>query len=300
MKYSFKTKLFYVSGLILYEIRRRFTGRKYHAVVDVTSECNLDCPHCYVRFGNLHNDKNKEIPLDVWREKFLEFRRKGIRSIALVGGEPTLRMDVVMLADEIFKLVFIISNGTKRIPEDFKHEIHISLDGDKETNDAIRGEGVFDTVIKNYRNDDRVVINMTLMENNYLQLEKLVKVVEENRFHGLVCNLYTPTVNENSEMHLSPAVRKKIIDEIKRVKKIYPDKFLISKSSIDWYADPDHRQRCLFREVSEHYDPDFNLRYCFANLDCSQCGCYGGAVMGSLTLKKILSNPLDILKKMLN
>jgi hypothetical protein len=67
-----------------------------------------------------------------------------------------------MLADKTFPFVYIITNGTIQIPEEFNHRLFVSIDGLPQTNDSIRGIKVFSRVIENYHKDRRVIINMTL------------------------------------------------------------------------------------------------------------------------------------------
>ncbi len=160
-------KIFYLFYL---ELKRKLFGIKHTAEFDLTENCNLRCIHCY-HFKKQPIAEFKEESLDVWKYRMLDLFRKGIRNVLLVGGEPALRMDVLMLANEIFPTVYVITNGLIKIPEDFRHTIFLSLDGMEKTNDAIRGEGTFSKIIANYSNDRRVIINMTLMKENYQELE---------------------------------------------------------------------------------------------------------------------------------
>ena len=68
---------------------------------------------------------------------------------------------------------------------------------------------------------------------------------------------------------------------------------------IDWYAHPDQRQSCFWREKVDHFDADFNRRTCFTyKPDCARCGCYGGAF--SSLADKPLENILYISKHFYN
>ena len=174
-----------LSYLFWLELKRAIFGVKHFAEVDVTDNCNLRCKHCY-HFHGKDDFKTQELAIPLWEKRFKELYKSGIRSILLVGGEPALRVDILILADRTFPFVYVITNGTLKIPKEFNHKLYVSIDGTQETNDQLRGEGVFSRVIKNYSGDKRVVINMTITNDNYRELEHVTKIAKENRFNGVV------------------------------------------------------------------------------------------------------------------
>ena len=278
-------KIYALFYLIFLEIKRTIFGIKYLAEVDVTDNCNLRCKHCY-HFNGKKDFKTKELPLEVWKKRFNELHKKGVRFILLVGGEPALRNDVLMLADKIFPFIHVITNGTIRISNEFDHLLFVSLDGGQKTNDLIRGEGVFSKVINNYAGDKRVVINMTIKKDNYKELENIVRIAKENDFRGVVCNIYTPITGERNHLFIEKEKRKLIINEIKRVKSKYPNHFLLTKSMIKWYEFPNHIGFCHWGDEVLHFDVSWKTRRCFANIDCSNCGCLAGSIQNPLKLLK--------------
>ena len=212
----------------------------------------------------------------------------------LVGGEPALRIDVLMLANKIFPYNNVITNGTIIIPKSFDHTLFVSLDGIEKTNDLIRGKGTFAKIIKNYSQDKRVVINMTITNGNYKELEDVVKIAKENGFKGVVCNICADGTDVKIEMAVNLNDRKAIISELKRVKSKYPNHFLLTKSMIKWYEFPNHVGFCHWGDEVLHFDVTWKQRRCFGdNADCSNCGCLAGAIQNPL---KLLKNPKEMLK----
>ncbi len=264
---------------IIYEIKRVATGKPFIAEVDITDRCNLRCSHCY-HFQEKGDAKGQEEPsVEKWRDRFSELHKKGIRMIMLMGGEPMLRPDIVQLADEMFPFVEMITNGTIPVPEKYQHRIFVSIDGMKKTNDSIRGEGVFDKVVNNFSGDKRAVFNMTLSGDNFKELQQVVELSEKIGISGVVCNIYT-ALDSNSKSRLEQEIREKIIETIKEVKKKKPAQMLITAKALDWFEKGDHRDKCYWSEKVLHYDINWNNRPCFAVADCSNCGCFAGA-MGS-------------------
>ena len=201
----------------------------------------------------------------------------------MVGSEPALRIDVLTLADKIFPYVYVIKNGTIGIPEEFNHRLLVSIDGSRKTNDLVRGKGVFSKVLRNYSGDKRVIINMTITRDNYKELEDVVKIAKENGFNGVVCNICAGGTNVNVPMVVRRKERKIIIKELKRVKKLYPKVFLLSKVMIKWYEYPDHRDSCYWGDEVLHFDVSWNKRRYFGNnTGCSNCGCGTGSFQSPL------------------
>ncbi len=281
-----------LSHFFLLEVKRLLLGAKFMVEVDVTDNCNLRCKHCY-HFHAKKSLEKKEVPLEEWEKRFSGLHNAGARFILLVGGEPALREDVLMLADKTFPFVYVITNGTIRIPKEFNHRIYISVDGSQNTNDSIRGKGTFERILKNYSGDKRVVINMTLMKGNYRDLEEVVKISKENGFNGVVCNIYTFAIGVKTPLTIKEE-RKEIIGELKRVKSLYPNDLLLSKPMIKWYEYPDHRDYCHWGDNALHFDVSWKKRRCFGdNADCSNCGCLAGSFQSPL---RMLSHPSEMLK----
>lgn len=263
--------------LAFLEMKRKVLGVKYFAEIDVTDNCNLRCGHCY-HFHGKNVFEKKELPLAAWKKRFGRLHKQGIRFVLLVGGEPALRPDVLMLAHRIFPFVYVITNGTLFIPRKFSHLLFVSLDGMRKTNDSIRGRGTFDKVLKNYSGDKRVAINMTINSDNYTELEAVVRLSKKHGFRGVVCNICASGTECNIPMHVKVEERKIILRELKRVKKAHPKQFLLSDAMIEWYDVADHRDKCYWGDEVLHFDVRWNKRRCFGtNADCSNCGCLAGS-----------------------
>lgn len=290
---SMKKHAHVLSFLFWLELKRIMFKVKYFAEVDVTDNCNLRCKHCY-HFHGKNDFETQELSIPVWEKRFNELYKEGIRNILLVGGEPALRNDVLMLADRLFPFVYVITNGTIKIPKEFNHRLFVSIDGSRKTNDSIRGKGVFSRVMKNYSGDKRVVINMTITRDNYKELEDVIKIAKENRFEGVVCNICAAGTAVSLPMGLRKEERRTVIEELKRMKTLYPKDFLLSKAMIKWYEHSDHRGSCHWGDKTLHFDVSWNRRRCFSNnADCSNCGCLAGAFQSPL---RMLRHPRELMK----
>ncbi len=281
-----------LSHIFWLESNRYIFNNKFAAEFNVTDRCNLRCAHCY----NLQSDSkvNTDVSLDVWERRFNDLYDSGIRLVQLMGGEPTLRMDVIEKAVETFPFVYVSTNGLIKIPDEWDLKIILSIDGMREVNDKIRGEGVFDRAMENYRGDGRVMFNMVLTMDNYHDLEPLVLLAKRSNFCGVLCNLFT-TTEDNRDRRIQGEDRQKLIDELRRVRSLHPETLLMNEIMIEWFEEADHRERCHWREHIYHYNVDWSSRVCYLDKpDCSECGCMAGAMQQPFKMVRYLPDLIKI------
>jgi sulfatase maturation enzyme AslB (radical SAM superfamily) len=284
------------AGLLSYflwlETKRAVFKRKYFAEIDVTDNCNLRCRHCY-HFHGKTDFKTQELPIGEWEKRFSDLHKSGVRAVLLVGGEPALRPDVLMLADKTFPIVYVITNGTIKVPDEFRHRLFVSVDGSPTTNDAIRGKNSFSRLMENYSGDKRAIINMTLTSSNYQELEEVVEVAESNGFSGVVCNICSGVIDCDANMMVGD--RAEIIAEMRRVKALHKKSFLMSEGMIRWYEHPNHVGACSWGSDTLHLDVLWKRRRCFTdNADCSNCGCFAGSLQTPLKMIRNLGTMIKI------
>jgi len=118
----------------------------------ITARCNYRCTHCYaVRFnrrGELSGAEAKEV--------IRESAETGAEHLSLYGGEPFLRTDTLSLIEHARNLgltVSAVSNGsliTDSLAEFLAANsvrMSLSLDGNRETHELVRGGGSWDLVV---------------------------------------------------------------------------------------------------------------------------------------------------------
>ena len=120
-------------------------------LLDPTSACNLHCKGCWAAdYGNRMNLSFEDIDSIITQGKEL-----GVYMYIYTGGEPLVRKkDIIRLCEKHSDCVFLcFTNGTL-IDEEFCEDLlrvknfmpAISIEGNEETTDARRGDGVYESV----------------------------------------------------------------------------------------------------------------------------------------------------------
>lgn len=203
---------------------------------DIINVCNLHCTHCY---WWLNRKENEELTVKQWKKVIDEkFKKNHIFLITLVGGEPTLRPDVIdLFAKEYPKRVCVVSNGTfplRKIPGVYFY--WISIDGTPQVHDGIRGGGAYEKTKKNvldYINSNGknawkdIWISMTINSLNY----KTVKdVIDEWYPHvnKIGFQFHTPFVKGDPLWLPFGKERTGLVDEIISLKDKYEHDYIIN------------------------------------------------------------------------
>lgn len=144
------------------------------AYIYVTDRCNLKCLHCNV---NSSPTCGQFLSLEKLQHFFssLEYSPD---SINITGGEPFLHRDLPEIASICATKVENLSLSTNglvlrtkmlREIEGKVKEINISLDGDRIAHDEIRGEGTFESTLRNLFvfSEYQFVLNINLTVNSF-------------------------------------------------------------------------------------------------------------------------------------
>jgi MoaA/NifB/PqqE/SkfB family radical SAM enzyme len=203
---------------------------------DIINVCNLHCEHCY---WWLNRKENEELTVEQWKKVIDEkFKKKHVFLITLVGGEPTLRPDVIELfAKEFPRRTCVVSNGTFPIKR-YKgvYFYWISIDGTKDVHDKIRGNGSWDKTRKNVldyiagngKNAHKDIwIAMTVNSQNYKTVPDVVKDWYGNS-NKISFQFHTPFMKNDPLWLPFGKERDQVIDDIISMKKQYPDNYIIN------------------------------------------------------------------------
>ena len=182
---------------------------------DVTAACNAACVMCYSRSGRRNPG---ELTTDECIAAARQFVAMGVLHVAIVGGEPFLRPDLVPVLAELLRgrvSVSISTNGL-HVPDDQLRALAtmnlsrlcVSLHAaDKVTHNSIMREDAFDSAVNLLQRARamgvRTGITTCLMSINYAQVKSIIKLAEELgcTFHST--SLYVATGRGPIDLDLS-------------------------------------------------------------------------------------------------
>ena len=200
-----------------------FSIKEYPTMLELelSNQCNLECVMCEGRLSSgIRKNRDKLPPLPtVYDDSFVEQIKEFIphlEELRFNGGEPFAQKivyDICMLVAEINpKLrINIATNGTvynkqvREILEKCNIHLNISIDSlDKDNYEAIRINGNFDDLMKNFQtfkkychdNDRGLSVMVNPMNNNWWEMPNFVKFTNENKV-----NLWYNTIHHPE--HLS-------------------------------------------------------------------------------------------------
>ncbi|MBW2383622.1 MAG: radical SAM protein [Deltaproteobacteria bacterium] len=261
------------------------------AMVNVTNHCNLRCRHCFVfRDGNPNDAEGEMKPDRLLRELRRLRDRHGIRTMLWMGGEPMLRWRLIEVGLTLFQRNTITTNGTIALKDLGPNLTYVvSLDGPREVNDSVRGEGTFDKVMKTisaipdgFR--PTVMVQCVLHRENQHRLEELVQVLLPTPVQGLTFSFYVPRAGEvSARAWESNEEREEAVDIVFDLKRRFPGFIWNSSRSLELLRSAHCRlvtDNCPMQQTmlplyieGDHFTTPF---CCYGNdVDCDRCGSWG-------------------------
>lgn len=184
----------------------------------VTDKCNLSCKHCSV-----NNITAVVHPYTQMKKEMQKLYDMGVRILFFCGGETflwkdgdkTIR-DLVIEAKEMgFLIVNVVTNGTYPIDLPEADLILLSLDGNKERHNIIRGD-TYDTIMENiaHATADNICFYMAINQINKDAVAHVCKTARDTKnVRAVSFNFHTP-YPDTKELALSVEEKQKCCDTI--------------------------------------------------------------------------------------
>ncbi|MDP6979023.1 MAG: radical SAM protein [Myxococcota bacterium] len=271
-------------------------AKDYRTVVaNITNHCNLACRHCFVfRDGNPNEAPRSirdEMSDDVIVDTMVHLRDKHDISAALwMGGEPTLKPKLLRRLVELFEHSTITTNGQAPLVDFGPHVLYVvSLDGPKDLNDQIRGEGVFERAIANLERlpedfSSKFQVQSVVTRSNQHRVEELIESLRETRLGWMTFSFIVPAATDpdNPDAWADNFERAEAVEMIMALKKKYPGFIRNTQRHLELmlppYADrvtsycpPNQMILSLYLE-----DDHFTVPFCCHgdDVDCERCGAW--------------------------
>jgi len=243
--------------------------------VIVTDRCNLKCKHCSV-----NNITSIMHPYTQIKKEMQTMYDMGARILFFCGGETFLWRDGDLTVRDLvieakrmgFMIVNVVTNGTQPIDLPEADLILLSLDGDRERHNAIRGN-TFDTIMENVKNAtaDNICFYMAINQINKDAVQDVCQIAMDTKnVRAVSFNFHTP-YPDTRNLFLSKEEKQKIADTIlQMMDKGYP--IFNLKASLPYLVNNSFPTPCYQCLVIE----DGKISVCGRCIDvpglCEECG----------------------------
>jgi MoaA/NifB/PqqE/SkfB family radical SAM enzyme len=282
---------------------RILSGKRPSLSVEITRECPLRCPGCYAyETGHLGGALNLRQLSDYKGDALVERMLRLLDEerplhLSIVGGDPLVRyreLDVLLpqLAARGIH-VQVVTSAFREIPPAWaalpRLRITVSIDGLQPEHDLRRRPATYDRILKNivgHKVNVHCTITAQMMQRSgYLQdfLEFWTPREEVNK---VWFSIFTPQVGAEDLEILSSKERKCAVDELLRLRALYPKLDMAPGAIRAFLHPPASPQDCIFAKTTNIISADLKTRVkpCQfgGNPDCSQCGCIASVGMTAL------------------
>ena len=218
---------------------RVLAGRLPAMSIEITKECPLRCPGCYayedqhlggpVTLRQLVDRKGSALVEGVLA---LVDRHRPLH-VSIVGGDPLVRFreleELLPLLDQRGVFVQVVTSAFRPIPLAWAQlsrlNICVSIDGLQPEHDERRKPATYDRILKNIAGH-RVIVHCTITGQMMKRADYLEEFMQfwtpRPEVQKIWMSMFTPQRGQELPECLTPAVRRQAIDDLLRLRRLYP------------------------------------------------------------------------------
>lgn len=282
---------------------RILRGQRPFLSIEITKECPLRCPGCYAYspdhlggagpLRDLRDSRGEDLVGGVLGL----VRRFRPLHVSIVGGEPLVRYrELEVLLPKLRDMgveVMVVTSAVRPIPPSWRDlsnlYISVSIDGLQPEHDRRRAPATYDRILKHiagHRVNIHCTITRQLLERpDYLE-DFASFWSERKEVRKIWFSLYTPQEGEVSEERLTRQDRAKVLEELPRLRRIFPLIDLSDRVLNGFQNPPTSPQECKFAQTTTSISSDFKTMITPCQFGgrpvCSECGCIASAGLASV------------------
>jgi MoaA/NifB/PqqE/SkfB family radical SAM enzyme len=274
------------------------TGSYPTLSIEITRECPLRCPGCYAyepeHLGNIGPlrtlaDYKDQALIDGVIKLVKQYRPL---HLSIVGGEPLVRFrELNVILPKLSEMnidVQLVTSAVRPIPAEWATikglHLVVSIDGLQPEHDVRRKPATYERILKNIEGHS-ITVHCTItrqMVNRENYFEEFVSFWSAKKeVKKIWFSLFTPQIGGEAEEILLPEERQIILEELIRLRKIYPKIHLPDLVVKGFRNPPSSPDDCIFSRTTLNITADLKGRITpcqfGGNPDCSQCGCMASA-----------------------
>lgn len=287
---------------------RVLRGQKPFLSIEITKECPLRCPGCYAygpdhlggtaTLRDLRDAKGEDLVAGVLGL----VRRFRPLHVSIVGGEPLVRYrELEVLLPKLKDMgveVLLVTSAVRPIPDSWRHlsnlYLAVSIDGLPPEHDRRRAPATYDRILKHITGH-RINVHCTITRQQVVRegyLEEFARFWSQRQeVRKIWFSLYTPQEGEVSEERLTRQDRAKVVEELRRLRRIFPLMEMGDRILKGLQDPPSSPEECLFAQTTASISSDLTTVITPCQFGgrpvCSECGCMASAGLASFAKYKL-------------
>ena len=203
------------------------------AIWEITHNCNYGCSYCIFSCNNKKVDG--ELTTIECFHVIDELVKNGFKHLKITGGEPFIRKDLIEILEYASKYMVVdISTNASLLSEEIVDRlnkiklkmIHVSLDGNKEEHESVRGINTYERTIRGLeylkKSKNKVRIGSVIHANNQNNLEELVKTSKELGADEIIFSIMEPVEGQDKSL-VKTKSNELLIENINSLKNKYKE-----------------------------------------------------------------------------
>jgi MoaA/NifB/PqqE/SkfB family radical SAM enzyme len=287
------------------------TGRPPVLSIEITKECPLRCPGCYA-FDPAHLGGETELRQlsdykgsDLVKNVLAVVDREKPLHVSLVGGDPLVRYrELEQILPELDARGIhtqVVTSAFRVIPEQWRRFnrliVSVSVDGLPAEHDVRRKPATYERILKSIA-AAKVIIHCTITGNiadrpGYLE-EFLQFWGARPEVNKVWFSLFTPQRGATGPEVLTPAQRVSVVEELSRLRKIYPVLDMRESVIREILSPPKSPADCIFARTTHTLSADLKTKITPCQFggdpDCSQCGCMASMGLAAIGHYRLFGN----------
>lgn len=282
---------------------RILSGRHPMLSIEITRECPLRCPGCYAYQPEHLGDLGPLRTLADYKGQQLIDGVLGLvrhhrpLHLSIVGGEPLVRfreLDVLLpRLDEMGIEVQLVTSAVRPIPAEWAKikalHLVVSIDGLQPDHDLRRAPATYDRILQNIVGHS-IIVHCTVtrqMASRQGSFEEFLSFwSSRTEVRKIWFSLFTPQIGEDAKEILPPDERRAVLDEMARLRPLYPKLYLPEVVMKGYRQPPKSPAGCIFSRTTLSITADLKgeVTPCQfgGNPDCTQCGCIASAGLNAI------------------
>lgn len=266
------------------------------AIWEITHSCNYGCSYCI--FSCNKEIIKGELTTSECFHVIDELVKHGFKHLKVTGGEPFLRKDIIeILKYASKKMITDVSTNASLITPKIVEElnkinlkmIHVSLDGNKEEHESVRGKNTYDPTIRGLnalkKSKNKVRIGCVIHSNNENNLEEIINT-SKSLSNEIIFSIMEPVSNQDRSQ-VKKRDNQDLLNELDNLKDKYKDSINVN---YNFKAQPNFIKRCPAGDKFLYINNLGNISPCTWVYENNK-GCISTKSLKDHTLEEILNEP---------